>query len=86
MIKRESISKFYVVILSVFVALLASVLVSEPAQAAKKKYDIQIKSKVSMYSEATGQIKGKITVPKGVSKKVLYSSSNKKEATFNSAG
>ena len=86
MIKRESISKFYVVILSVFVTLLASVLVSEPAQAAKKKYDIQIKSKVSMYSEATGQIKGKITVPKGVSKKVLYSSSNKKVATINSAG
>lgn len=39
-----------------------------------------------MYSESTGQIKGKVTVPKGVSKKVLYSSSNKKVATINSAG
>ena len=71
MSKRESISKKYVMMFFIIVFFVASLMICNQAQAAKKKYDIQIKSKVSMYSEEYGQIKGKIIVPKGVSKKVL---------------
>ena len=86
MFKRESISKIYVMMFFIIVFFVASLMICNQAQAAKKKYDIQIKSKVSMYSEEYGQIKGKIIVPKGVSTKVLYSSSNKNVVIVNSTG